>query len=280
MLLESADGPRPPGAGRQREGPWPRSAPSAVRRCGRADGHRRPVRPATVPPPPPWRLPRRIPSPRTGATSTAGSGWGCGSRPRGSGRRWAPRCSPRSSWPCGRSTRRAGSTASCSTVAIADEGSDPATAYQALTELLESDQVDVIVGPASSRIALGALDVLADARAVTCSPTSAAYDLGERPGRRLLRPHHRLRGAGGDGADEGDDRGGDDTLFPCSSRRTTTASPSPTRSSGSSAGSGQEVRLVPYDPTQEQFNGPVELALAEESRPSESWVPARWARVC
>ena len=58
-----------------------------------------------------------------------------------------------------------------------DEGSDPATAAEALSTMLDEDQVDVIVGPASSRVALGALDVLADAQAVTCSPTATAVDL-------------------------------------------------------------------------------------------------------
>ena len=53
--------------------------------------------------------------------------------------------------------------------------------FQALRELLEQDQVDVIVGPASSRVALGALDALAAAqRPSTCSPTVGRLDLGQR----------------------------------------------------------------------------------------------------
>ena len=65
-------------------------------------------------------------------------------------------------------------------VANRDEGGDPATAYQALRELLEQEQVDVIVGPSSSRVALGAIDTLAAAHVVDCSPTASARDLGER----------------------------------------------------------------------------------------------------
>jgi branched-chain amino acid transport system substrate-binding protein len=61
-----------------------------------------------------------------------------------------------------------------------DEGNDAATAYQALNQLLDVDQVDVIVGPASSRVALGALDLLADARVVTCSPAATATALDQR----------------------------------------------------------------------------------------------------
>ena len=91
-------------------------------------------------------------------------------------------------------------------VANRDEGGDPATAYQALRELLEQEQVDVIVGPSSSRVALGAIDTLAAAHVVDCSPTTSAIDLGGRPRQRLLRAHHRLRSAGGRGADQGHDR--------------------------------------------------------------------------
>jgi branched-chain amino acid transport system substrate-binding protein len=65
-------------------------------------------------------------------------------------------------------------------VANRDEGGDPATAYQALRELLEQEQVDVIVGPSSSRTALGAIDTLAAAHVVDCSPTTSALDLGGR----------------------------------------------------------------------------------------------------
>ena len=148
-------------------------------------------------------------------------------------------------------------------VAIADEGSDPATAYQALTELLESDQVDVIVGPASSRIALGALDVLAEARAVTCSPTSAAYDLGERRddgyfvrtiGSEALEAMALTKAM----IEEGTTRFS--VLFPEDDYGFAFAD----QVQREFRRLRQEVRLVPYDPTQEQFNGPVELALADD----------------
>jgi branched-chain amino acid transport system substrate-binding protein len=60
-----------------------------------------------------------------------------------------------------------------------DEGSDPATAYQALTQLLGVDQVDAVIGPASSRVALGALDLIADSKVVTCSPSATAMELDQ-----------------------------------------------------------------------------------------------------
>ena len=63
---------------------------------------------------------------------------------------------------------------------VVDEGSDPATASEALEELLDRRNVDAIIGPASSRVALAALDRLAEAQVVTCSPTAAALELDTR----------------------------------------------------------------------------------------------------
>ena len=230
------DCPRREGSG---SGPWPRFAPSSVCRCRPRRMVTAACRPATAPPPPPWRPPRRIPSPRTGATSTAGSGMGAWLPSSGIGATLGTPLLAAVELAVREINGAGGINGELLDVAIADEGSDPATAYQALTELLEQDQVDVIVGPASSRVALGALDVLAEARVVTCSPTSAAYDLSERRRRRLLRPHHRLRGAGGGRAHEGDDRVGDDTLLralPGGRLRLRLRRPG---RSGSSAGSGR-----------------------------------------
>jgi branched-chain amino acid transport system substrate-binding protein len=141
-----------------------------------------------------------------------------------------------------------------------DEGSDPATAAEALSTMLDEDQVDVIVGPASSRVALGALDVLADAEAVACSPTAMALDLEHKRdngffvrtiGSEALEAMALTSAMVATG----------DTMF---------AVLYPDDDYGSTfAGQVQrafrrlreEVSLVPYDPTLKQFNGPVRRAL-------------------
>jgi branched-chain amino acid transport system substrate-binding protein len=58
-----------------------------------------------------------------------------------------------------------------------DEGTDAVSAAAAFAELLDVDRVDVIVGPTSSRIALGLVDELARRKIPTCSPATTALDL-------------------------------------------------------------------------------------------------------
>ncbi len=61
-----------------------------------------------------------------------------------------------------------------------DEGSDAATASLGLSELVDAG-ADVIVGPASSTIALGVLRQAIDADRVVCSPTATAIALSDFP---------------------------------------------------------------------------------------------------
>lgn len=63
---------------------------------------------------------------------------------------------------------------------VADEGSSTATATASIQTLLESD-VDAIVGPASSLIALSTLDEMVGAGKVVCSPTASALALDGFP---------------------------------------------------------------------------------------------------
>jgi branched-chain amino acid transport system substrate-binding protein len=141
-----------------------------------------------------------------------------------------------------------------------DEGSDPGTASQALSTMLEQDQVDIIVGPASSRVALGALDVLAAARAVTCSPTAAAIDLDQRRdngffvrtiGSEALEAVALSRAMIATG----------DTMFAVLYPDDDYGLAFADQVQRSFRRLREVVRLVPYDPTSEQFNGPVTQAL-------------------
>ena len=50
------------------------------------------------------------------------------------------------------------------TTVVADEGENPQTGVPAVQKLLQSDQVDAIVGVISSAIALGAKDIVAEAK--------------------------------------------------------------------------------------------------------------------
>ena len=82
-----------------------------------------------------------------------------------------------------------------------DEGSDPATAFQSLRELLDEEQVDVIVGPG---LVAGRARRPGDPGRGAGRHLLADLDR-PRPGgaarRRLLRAHHRLGGLRGRGAD-------------------------------------------------------------------------------
>ncbi len=61
-----------------------------------------------------------------------------------------------------------------------DEGGDITTAGAGLVELIDAG-VDVIVGPASSTVALGLLRQAVDAQRVVCSPTASAISLDGFP---------------------------------------------------------------------------------------------------
>ncbi len=63
---------------------------------------------------------------------------------------------------------------------VADEGSSTASATAAIQTLLDRD-VDAVIGPASSLIALSTLDELVSAGKVVCSPTASALALDGFP---------------------------------------------------------------------------------------------------
>ena len=63
---------------------------------------------------------------------------------------------------------------------VADEGSSTATATASIQTLLDRD-VDAIIGPASSLVALSTLDELVTAGKVVCSPTASALALDDFP---------------------------------------------------------------------------------------------------
>ena len=66
------------------------------------------------------------------------------------------------------------------TLVVAEEGSSTATAAASIQTLLDQD-VDAIIGPASSLIALSTLDEMVAAGKVVCSPTASALALDEFP---------------------------------------------------------------------------------------------------
>ena len=68
---------------------------------------------------------------------------------------------------------------------IADEGTTAASAAAAVDALLEDD-VDAIVGPASSLVALNVLADLVDSNILTCSPTGSALSLDDFPDQGLF----------------------------------------------------------------------------------------------
>jgi branched-chain amino acid transport system substrate-binding protein len=65
-------------------------------------------------------------------------------------------------------------------VIVADEGSSTATATASIQSLLDDD-VDAIIGPASSLIALSTIDEIVAADTVMCSPTASALALDGFP---------------------------------------------------------------------------------------------------
>ena len=68
---------------------------------------------------------------------------------------------------------------------VADEGSSNATASASIQTLLDRD-VDAIIGPASSLVALSTLDEIVAAGKVVCSPTASALALDEFPDQDLF----------------------------------------------------------------------------------------------
>jgi branched-chain amino acid transport system substrate-binding protein len=65
------------------------------------------------------------------------------------------------------------------TVYRRDEGSDAKSASSALAELAGTDRVDVIIGPASSRLARGMFSTIAERSLPTCSPAATAGSLSD-----------------------------------------------------------------------------------------------------
>ena len=66
-----------------------------------------------------------------------------------------------------------------------DEGDSATTASEAIAELIERD-VDAVVGPASSTVALATLEELLSAGVLTCSPTATAIALDDFPSSDLF----------------------------------------------------------------------------------------------
>jgi branched-chain amino acid transport system substrate-binding protein len=66
-----------------------------------------------------------------------------------------------------------------------DEGDSPATARDAIASLVDED-VDAVVGPASSTVALATLGDLLRDDVLTCSPTATALSLDDFPDRSLF----------------------------------------------------------------------------------------------
>jgi branched-chain amino acid transport system substrate-binding protein len=63
------------------------------------------------------------------------------------------------------------------TTVIADEGETPQTGVPAIQKLLQSDQVDAIVGMVSSAVALGAQSIIAEARKLLIVANAGASDI-------------------------------------------------------------------------------------------------------
>lgn len=68
---------------------------------------------------------------------------------------------------------------------IADEGSTSTSAAAAIQQLLEFD-VDAIIGPASSLVALATLDKIVSSDTLACSPTASALALDDYPDNGLF----------------------------------------------------------------------------------------------
>jgi branched-chain amino acid transport system substrate-binding protein len=67
-----------------------------------------------------------------------------------------------------------------------DEGLDTASSLAAVNTLLSEDRVDVIIGPASSRVALGVLGQIVNQGVLACSPVASAIALSSFPDQSLF----------------------------------------------------------------------------------------------
>jgi branched-chain amino acid transport system substrate-binding protein len=67
-----------------------------------------------------------------------------------------------------------------------DEGSDAATALVSVNTLLGDDQVDVMIGPTSSRVTLGVLGRIVGQGVLACSPSATAISLSSFPDQGLF----------------------------------------------------------------------------------------------
>lgn len=65
------------------------------------------------------------------------------------------------------------------TIASADDGTDPQRASNGFDRLAESDNVDVILGPAGSSVVVGVFDKIAAAGIPTCSGSATSFELTE-----------------------------------------------------------------------------------------------------
>lgn len=70
-------------------------------------------------------------------------------------------------------------------LSIEDEGTSSASATEAIDALLDAN-VDAVVGPTSSTLALGALDDLLAGGVMACSPTATSLALDDYPGSELF----------------------------------------------------------------------------------------------
>ena len=68
----------------------------------------------------------------------------------------------------------------------ADEGTTIADARAGIDKLVVDNNVDAVIGPASSHVALEVLDELMAAGVVVCSPTTTALSLNDYPDRDLF----------------------------------------------------------------------------------------------
>jgi branched-chain amino acid transport system substrate-binding protein len=66
-------------------------------------------------------------------------------------------------------------------VVARDEGANATTAAASLHKLLYDDNVDAVVGPLSSRVALAGIDAVVGAKAVMCSPGATSIALSSYP---------------------------------------------------------------------------------------------------
>jgi branched-chain amino acid transport system substrate-binding protein len=64
-------------------------------------------------------------------------------------------------------------------VVTREEPADPAEAIDAVESMIVDDRIDALVGPASSRNALAALETVVSNELLTCSPTATAIELSE-----------------------------------------------------------------------------------------------------